>query len=166
MILLGVFLYTFSRPLRSGQWRGEDERYCSRHAPAADPVLKPQSQRDLAGPERTRRRFSAYFTALALAQLKPGVEAAARGERHAQTQRLARSAARLHPDVGRPARQALPPVKPVPHLRAGRPAPRRPARVSPAPRRSGGSTATRRRSGSRPSPTRAASTTRARPRTG
>ena len=47
---------------------------------------------------------------------KPGVEAAARGERHAQAKRLARSAARLHTDVGRPPHTALQSVKPVPQL--------------------------------------------------
>ena len=74
--------------------------------------LPAQRGAQLCGALRIRAR-----RALALAQLKPGVEAAAHGERHAQTQRLARSAARRHPEVGRPARTALPPVKPVPHLK-------------------------------------------------
>ena len=93
-------------------WRGSTGRLDA--VPTAPLPLRLPAQRgaQLCGALRIRAR-----RALALAQLKPGVEAAAHGERHAQTQRLARSAARLHPEVGRPARPALPPVKPVPHLK-------------------------------------------------
>ena len=73
--------------------------------------LPEQRGANLSGVLRARAR-----TALAPAQLKPGVEAAARGERHAQAKRLARSADRLHTDVGRPPHTALQPVKPVPQL--------------------------------------------------
>ena len=51
--------------------------------------------------------------ALAPAQLKPRVEAPARGKRHAQAKRPARSVAGLHTYVGLPPRMALAPVKPV-----------------------------------------------------
>ena len=104
--------------------------------------------------------------ALAQAQLEPRVEAQARGERHAQAKRPARSVGGLHTDEGHPtahgpcARQARTAARP------GSVAPCRTPRSSPAPRRPGGSTATARRSVSRPRPNRAASTTRARPPTG
>ena len=92
---------------------GVGPRVVSTRSPRPPLPLRLPAQRgaQLCGALRIRAR-----RALALAQLKPGVEAAAHGERHAQTQRLARSAARRHPEVGRPARPALPPVKPVPHL--------------------------------------------------
>ena len=93
-------------------WRGSTGRLDAFSTAPLPLRLPAQRGAQLCGALRIRAR-----RALALAQLKPGVEAAARGERHAQTQRLARSAARLHPDVGRPARPALPPVKPVPHLK-------------------------------------------------
>ena len=93
-------------------WRGSTGRLDAVPTAPLPSRLPAQRGAQLCGALRIRAR-----RALALAQLKPGVEAAAHGERHAQTQRLARSAARLHPEVGRPARPALPPVKPVPHLK-------------------------------------------------
>ena len=93
-------------------WRGSTGRLDAVSTAPLPLRLPAQRGAQLCGALRIRAR-----RALALAQLKPGVEAAAHGERHAQTQRLARSAARRHPEVGRPARPALPPVKPVPHLK-------------------------------------------------
>ena len=79
--------------------------------------------------------------ALAQAQLEPRVEAQARGERHAQAKRPARSVAGLHTYVGLPPRMALAPVKPVTqfHLvalrRVERRVPHQPRGVLAAPQR-------------------------------